>query len=286
MIDISDNIPPSNVAVFHAILNAAQKEGILFFVIGAAARDMLLGYAYGLPVRRATRDIDIAIRVADWDEYDRLVDILIATGDFVATVHRHRYMFKGAQPVDVVPFGPIAGKKQSIVWPPGEDTLMGILGFEEAFRTAILVNLRAEPRLEIRVSTLAGLAVMKLISWDESYPRRGRDAEDFYYVAQNYIDAGNDDRLYNEASDLTEVVSFDRTSAGARLLGRDMAILAQDAAHRTIVGILARESDPSGSLKLITDIIGTNITLQEKFDEVLGLITSVQMGFADRPKHH
>lgn len=284
MFDISDKIDPSTIAIFEAVHSAAHKGGISFFVVGATARDMILRYAYQLPVRRATRDIDIAIRVADWNEYNSLVNILISTGEFKPTKLGHSLLFKEIVPVDIVPFGAIAGKKQSIVWPPTEDSVMGVLGFAEAFRAAILVTLRQEPRLDIPVSTLAGLAVMKLISWDDSYPRRRKDGEDFYYITETYIDAGNDDRLYNEASGLMKVEFFDRAVAGARLLGRDMDSLAEDDAHRKINEILARESDPSGSLKLISDIVGTNITMQEKFDSVLELINSVRMGFSDRLK--
>ena len=281
MVDISNKIPPSTVAVFEAIHSAAQKEGIPVFVIGAAARDILFRYAFGLPAHRATRDIDIAIRVEDWNEYYRLVGTLFSTGDFKPTEMKHRYTFKGLETIDIIPFGAIAGERQSIAWPPTEDTIMGVLGFEEAFRAAISVTLRREPRLDILVSTPAGLAIMKLISWDESYPRRGKDGQDFYYVAENYIEAGNDERLYNEASDLTEVESFDRAMAGARLLGRDMGRLAEGDVQQRIHEIFVRESDPSGPLKFISDIVGTDITMQEKFDEIMALLHSVRDGFSE-----
>jgi predicted nucleotidyltransferase len=284
LVDISDNIPQSIVAVFEAINSAAQGEGIPFFVIGAAARDMLFRYAYGLPVRRATRDIDIAIRVADWDENNRLVGTLIATGDFKPTEIRRRSIFKGRETIDIVPFGPIAGKKQSIAWPPTEDAVMGVLGFEEAFRAAIPLTLRREPRLDVPVASLAGLAMMKLISWDESYPRRAKDGQDYYYITENYIDAGNDERLYTDAADLLEVDVFDRVVAGARLLGRDMGRLGEGDVQQRIDEIFVRESDPSGPLKLISDIVGTDITMQEKFDEIMGLLQSVRDGFSEGPK--
>jgi len=228
LIDISGRIPPSTVAVFEAIHRAADKGGISFFAVGATARNMLLRYAHQIPVRRATRDIDIAVRIADWNEYNHLVNILISTGDFKPTKLGHRFLFKETEPIDIVPFGPIAGTKHTVAWPPTEDT------------------------------------------------------EDFYYVAENYIDAGNDDRLYNEASDLMDVESFDLAVAGARLLGRDMDRLAQYDAHRKVHEILARESNPSGSLRLISDIMGMNIIMQEKFDEIMALIKSVREGFLDR----
>lgn len=284
MLDISDRIPPSTVAVFESIHNEAQKEGVSFFLIGAAARDMLFRDAFGLPVRRATRDIDVAIRVADWHAYDRLVMALISTGDFKATGLSHRLLFKGGEEIDIIPFGPIAGTKQSIAWPLGRENVMGVLGFEEAFRDAVLVTLNRDAHLEIAVSTPAGLAVMKLISWDESYPTRGKDGEDFYYIAENYLDTGNDDRLYGDGSDLLEMDIFDRAIAGARLLGRDMSCLARNDTRRRIGDILVREFDPSGSLKLVTDIVGTSITLHEKFERVLEMINSLRVGFTDARK--
>ena len=281
MIDISNKIEPSTVAVVEAIDLAARNLGIPFFVVGATARDMLLRDAFHLSPRRATHDIDIAIRVADWNEYHSLTDSLITSGDFKHTAMAHRLLFNENEPVDIMPFGPIAGEKRSIAWPPSEDMVMGVLGFEEAFRSAIPVTVRRTPRLDIPVATLAGLALMKLISWDETYPERGKDGEDFYYIIESYADAGNSDRIFHEASDLLNTEAFDLTRAGARLLGRDMKQLAEMDAFQKAREILSRESDPAGSLRLITDIIGTNITLQERFDEVLGLMRSVREGIMD-----
>jgi predicted nucleotidyltransferase len=158
---------------------------------------------------------------------------------------------------------------------------MGLLGFEEAFRSAIPVTLRREPRLDVPVASPAGLAMMKLISWDESYPRRPKDGQDYYYITENYIDAGNDERLYTEASDLLEVDVFDRVVAGARLLGRDMGRLTDSDVQQKILEISVRESDPSGSLKLISDIVGTDVFMQDNFDDIFTLLCSIRDGFSE-----
>ena len=222
---------------------------------GRPLGDIMLRDAYGLSVRRATQDIDIAIRISDWSQYNSLTDTLVSTGDFKRVGVGHRFIFRATEPIDIVPFGEIAGQGKRIAWPPSEEFVMGVLGFDEAFRSAILVTLRQQPRLDVRVSTLAGLAVMKLISWSEAYPKRGKDGEDFYLIAASYIDAGNDERLYAEASDLRNVENFDRQVAGARLLGRDMSGLTDPVTHDAIRKVLERESDQNGSLKLVTDIV-------------------------------
>ena len=53
--------------------NDAQKE---FFVIGAAARDILRLYLEAEPSPRRTRDLDIAIAVDSWDDFYKLSTLL------------------------------------------------------------------------------------------------------------------------------------------------------------------------------------------------------------------
>ncbi|MGA9117852.1 MAG: nucleotidyl transferase AbiEii/AbiGii toxin family protein, partial [Bacteroidota bacterium] len=250
-----------------------------YFVVGATARDIMLDFAYHVPIRRATKDIDIAIRVSDWNDYDRLANKLMSTGQFQRSKRGHRFTFRDGEPIDIVPFGEIGGTEKSITWPSTESFVMGVLGFEEAFRSAVVVMLRREPALAIRVSTLAGLAVMKLISWDEAYPERAKDAQDFYLVANWYVDAGNYERVMSEDLNFSRLDNLDRTLSGARLLGRDMASIADGRTHSRLNDIFTRETDPGGSLRLVQNIAATSITLEEEFDNILRLIESVRIGF-------
>lgn len=267
------------MAVLEAVTLAAHQTGISFFVVGAKARDMILYHAYKQPIRRRTGDIDIAVRVATWGEFEQIVQVLTLGGRFTRTGRPHRFMFDGLVMVDIVPFGPIAGDMQEIAWPPTEDTVMNVLVFDDAFDSAVRILLRREPQLEVLVAALAGLAVMKLVSWDDQYPGRTRDAVDSYYIAESYTDAGNDERFYHDAADLMEVEKFDYVSAGARLLGRDMARIAAEATRQKVRTILDRETDQLGSLKLVSDIIRERPSLQETSEVVLGLLESVRMGF-------
>jgi predicted nucleotidyltransferase len=43
-------------------------------------------------------------------------------------------------PLDLVPFGQIEQPEGSIVWPPGGDTVMNVLGFQEAVDSAVQVE--------------------------------------------------------------------------------------------------------------------------------------------------
>jgi predicted nucleotidyltransferase len=56
--------------------------------------------------------------------------------------------------VDILPFGEIAGPNKEIHWPPSDTVMMSVAGFEDAFKSAIRVKVRANPSLEILVASL------------------------------------------------------------------------------------------------------------------------------------
>jgi len=51
-----------------------------FFVVGAIARDILFENFNGQTPRRETKDVDLAICVKNWAEYDRVVNELVKSG--------------------------------------------------------------------------------------------------------------------------------------------------------------------------------------------------------------
>jgi predicted nucleotidyltransferase len=78
-------------------------------------------------------------------------------------------------------------------------------------------------------------------------------------LLQHYLEAGNRERMYEEASHFLKADNFDYESAGAWLPGADArAILerAVDAAANVAVvdNILALQTDPSGALHLVADM--------------------------------
>ena len=99
------------------------------------------------------------------------------------------------------------------------------------------------------VCSLPGLAILKLIAWDEKYPERNNDAKDIFLIMEGYDLAGNTDRLFDEESDLLREEEHDHKLAGIRLLGRDMATIADERTFRTIHEILQSE-DNQGKLAL------------------------------------
>ena len=51
---------------------------------------------------------------------------------------------------------------------------------------------------------MAGLAMLKLTSWNENSVRRQKDASDLVFILRNYLDADNLERLFGEAPDIVD----------------------------------------------------------------------------------
>jgi predicted nucleotidyltransferase len=231
-------------------------------LVGAMARDLLLHYAYNIPVSRATEDIDLGFAVADWEDFAALRAALLASTHFEA--HRslvHRFSHRRGRQIDLIPFGGLERPDGSIAWPPQGDEVMTVIGYREALASANDVMLPEGQR--VLVVSLPMLAVLKVIAWSARHTTAPRqDAVDLLLILKNYLDAGNQQRLYDEAAHLLDDSNFDYERAGAWLAGRDASAAIQaDAAKQThlyqmISMILTKEVDPDGPLRLLGEMAG------------------------------
>ena len=142
------------------IRSACTEAGVSYLIIGAAARDLLLEHVYGAPPLRATRDVDAAVSVQSWDEYETVIEQLVRAYGFERTREPHRIR-RADLLLDVVPFGDIADAAGRIEW-PGSTTAMSVLGFEDAHAAAVGIAVGDGP--PIPVASLAGIGVLKLVA--------------------------------------------------------------------------------------------------------------------------
>lgn len=273
--DLSGKIDQQKIQALLSIKKEADILNIPFFVVGAFARDIILKHCYDIIPRRMTGDIDLGINVADWKQFDKLINSLILTGKFFRTKAPQRYIFDSTL-IDIVPFGAIADEQFKIGWPPEHKIFMSIVGFKEAFENSIICRLNSDPELDIKVPTLPGLAVMKLISWKEKYPERSKDADDLLLIMYEYEHTGNFDRLYASEQDLLEEEDFDNQIASIRLLGRDMAIIVGTDTANVVRSILEDDSQ-----KLIIDIIRQRKMFDDKFDTINLQLEKLKQGFIE-----
>jgi predicted nucleotidyltransferase len=268
LLDLSGKADPSHVHALSIMKGVADALLTPFFVVGATARDYILELFHNRPPHRMTKDIDLAVQVETWSQYDKLIKALLAAGKFAETPEKHRFRCDGV-PVDIVPFGALAGKDKVLRWPPEQEIIMSVLGF------------RTAPLLEVKVPTLAGLALIKLMAWNDAYPNRQKDAEDLLFIMQSYEDAGNRERLYAEAQAMLEEEGFDTRLAGVRLLGQDMARLANPDTRQAAKAILDKETGERSRHRLAFDMLKGRLPTEEKLGEITQLLEKLHKGFAE-----
>ena len=247
-------------------------EGVVqrWLIVGATARDLVLHHAYRLPTLRATVDLDIAVAVTSWADFDKLQKGLQERGAELSPAIAHRLSLRGWQ-IDIVPFGGVE-QDGKIVWPPANDVEMSVLGFEEASRHALNVTLRAG--VTVAVASPPALLILKLVAWEDrhrSLPRH--DAPDIRTLIKSYAEEWNEDRLYEEADDLLQEFGYNNSLAAAALLGRDAAAIAQSSTADLVETILRHEVLEE-SLMLAADMGG-------RTEENLELLKALLRGFQD-----
>ena len=279
-IDLSKNCDPATIDCLTEIGYHARELNIDFFVVGALVRILILEQHYKIPIGVATLDIDIAITVVDWNHYEKLIDSLIVAKTFVPDSKiYHRLLFKDKFPVDLIPFGAVESSAGMIQWPPDQSIEMNVTGFGDVFNDTILVHL--SDRLDVRFVSLPGLAVLKFIAWRDRHNEfPTKDAVDIATLLKYYLDAGNDERMFEQHADLMEVTDFDFEMAGARLLGRDMAKIMSPQTKKTVLEILDLHMDPDGNDRLIQAI--TRWLPGKNYEKAMKLLENLKAGILDK----
>ncbi|MDA3932916.1 MAG: nucleotidyl transferase AbiEii/AbiGii toxin family protein [Gammaproteobacteria bacterium] len=250
-------------------------KGLPYFLAGATARDLLLEVAHNINPGRNTRDVDLAVWVKDWPTFESLRSALIESGQFSpkgATLHK--LSFNEVYELDLIPFGAIEQADRTIAWPPDGSVVMSVFGFQEVFKHTLLMQLPAGQSM--RVISLPALVVLKLLAWQERRRYRpGTDAHDIAIILRKYLDAGNLERLYDEAPQIVDAPNFDYEAAGAWLLGHDMAAMLPPTAHPRFIDLLQTETNVAGPLSLISD-------MPIDADMGLNLLQKLTQGFESR----
>lgn len=278
LLDLSGKVDPGQVEVFDAIAGVAAARHIRYFIVGATARDMILHHGYGIRIRRATVDIDLGVEVSDWEEFQALKEGLLAPGQFESTRLEQRLLFRHHLPVDIVPFGPLEQADNEISWPPDHDVSMNMLGFEDACRDIQMIRLSSDPVLDVPFASLAGLAILKIVAWNDRPPQGRKDAGDLAFLMRNYLDAGNQERLAEEHPELLAADDFDYERTGTRLLGRDMARIMSPETRAVILAILSRETDNPRHYRLVEDMLDHFAGARDAFEESLQFLEALKAG--------
>ena len=283
--DISNKIAKPVADALIDITAVAGELELPFFVVGATARDIVFSELFDVRTNRATLDVDLGIRVNSWDEYARLIARLIKSGAFAKTDKQmQRLKSKGGVLVDVIPFGNIEHPAGIISWPPHNDIIMKTIGFEEGLQHSTKVTIAHDPDVVINVCTPASLTVMKLIAWHDRNTMNAKDATDILFLLSQYINAGNENRLYATDRDIHEEEDFDFERASARLLGRDVRKISSAETLGAILNILESETSENSQFRLLSDMSGKEWTGEPTGERNLMLLNQFKKGIKEEMK--
>ncbi len=155
------------------------KEKLDFVLIGATARDLFLEQS-GISVI-GTRDIDFAVVIDDWEQFDILKSKLIS--EFKLTQDRRIYrLIWGTVPIDFLPFGKIEDGNFSIKWPNTFRERIKVMGFKEACQNAAVFDIDG---VKVKAVIPELLVALKLNSWSGSGGTRIKDATDIKCILEN-----------------------------------------------------------------------------------------------------
>ena len=279
-LNLSNRLPDQQVNIIRQVVHATNSEGLDLFIVGAQARDLLLQYIYDLPVHRATNDIDFGIIVESWNKFTKLRDNLIVDKKFQPhRTMRQRLVHESGLLIDLVPFGDLEEVSGQISWPPDFSIVMSTVGFREAYDHSIEVRITDD--LIVRVASLPGLALMKIVAWDDR--RFERDAQDLGLIMRHYLEAGNQDRVYSEQGDCFDLLNeeFDYEKASARILGRDIGRLVTDISRPILERVLPRGPDQGNLDALATVMIRNSANYYGDYDMALSMLTELRTGMSE-----
>lgn len=250
-----------------------DSVGTEFFVIGAAARDIILSDIHNQYAGRKTDDLDIAIVIPDWNMYQHIAGQLCLKKEFSKSkVQEQRFLYKNIYMLDIVPFGGVAKSDHFIYWPPDESIAMPVRGFAEVFRHVIEVSIDND--FTIRVASLPGIFILKLYAWNNRHILDNRDADDMALIISNYLEI-NVERAAKENYDLYEKSSFSTFVVGGMLLARDIKVLVNEDIKLLdeLIQIVLNETRKELDSPLINQMLETHSSL--KYEEVYEVLLSI-----------
>lgn len=235
--DISQKIDKLTLEILTRINKIAGELSIDYFVVGATVRDMILNYIYAIKLYRATNDIDFAVRVRSWDEYRLLIDEIEKAGFVKSESILHRFTYKGMI-LDFIPFGKVSVDGDTITWPDKDEKEMSVMGFDDAFKNTEDLLIQSNPEIIIKAASVVSLVVLKIFSWySRSADLRSKDAKDLYLIITTYLNAGNEERLYDHQDIVNLAVDYELS--GAILLGKDIANTVNEKVQKALLEIMA-----------------------------------------------
>lgn len=200
-----------------ALEEALEKIGIDYYLIGALARDAW--FQQEKIVSRTTADVDFAILVPQKEKFEELKTFLAREKGYVETKGNSFAMISpGGITVDILPFGSIEIDEE-LNMANGEAQVV-TNGFKEVFTAALEQFESEDGQLRIKIASLPGIVLLKLIAHQDRPEIRIKDPGDILEILHYYFDLHSEliyehhDSVFDDEQPL-EMIS-------ARVIGREI----------------------------------------------------------------
>lgn len=243
--------------ILEELSNHFKQQEVRFYLIGATARDIIMSL-HNEKSSRATHDLDIAIAISDWSQFDFVEKGILQMENFTKDLNqKQRFIYKDLFVLDIVPYGDIMEQDDKIFWPPDETIAMSVLGFSEVQKSVRKVTV--DNSFEIEIASLEGIFLLKLIAWNDRHKKGNKDADDMGFIINNYLSVYMDEALEMHY-EIFEDENFDTRTAGAKLLGKHISALLHDHENtlNQLVEILNREQALKEDSILVNQILETH----------------------------
>ena len=210
---------PYFIDVFRIVDEVLKANDAPYYLIGVTATDIQL-LKEGIKPSRGTKDIDFAVMVSSFEEYDKIKDDLIKNGFNQVKVPFTLYHSEFNLAIDLLPFGQI--EQSDTVNFTEREVTMNVLGFKETLEHPNKVIL--DDTLSIQVPPLHGMVMLKLISWSDRPEVRVTDLEDIYRIISHYFDTESDS-IFTDHFDLLDADPFDQKLIAAEVMGRNISAI-------------------------------------------------------------
>ena len=262
--------------VFASLNRALEALEIDFYLIGALARDTWFAQK-GIRAL-GTKDIDFAVLVSDESQYQKLRHFLIKEEDFTESSSNEYVLFnRQGHQIDLLPFGAVEIEGKKIVDKQGLFHT-NISGFKEVYEEGT-EEVNFEGEYNFKVSTLAGIVILKLIAYDDRPEIRSNDIGDIAAIISHYFDLESD-LIYDKHADLFagEEQSLERIAA--RVLGRQMKLILNRNAllKERIISILQINAQSPEDSSIGLQFVNGNI---QTVDEAILVINEMMKGIEE-----
>ncbi len=217
---LQNNLLYDTLEALSKVMNDLQLD---VYVVGALARDIAMEILEMPPSRRRTSDLDVAIALKDWSQFELLSENLLKN-NFVKGKPKQRFYYKGVDgkndyEIDIVPFRELE-EDEKVAWPPEGNPEMSVKCFRDVMNIADTVVI--EDAITIKMAPLSGQFLIKFDTWLDRHLLTDKDAADMLYIMDNFYLAyvSFKQPVPDEVQETSE--SFDLLNGGARWIACEM----------------------------------------------------------------